>query len=139
MGEDVEENAPLYSRKLHMRVRRASTSCVTSRIILDFSFGLRVVNHLESRCVVEVSPGLSQARTWIARSSEDWENEPLCLALRGESDIWRSSISDTLHIRIVDQPYRHLCRTIVPKLSSWSTPQRLVSGLHMAWSNMWHV
>lgn len=38
-----------------MRVRRASTSCVTSRTILDFSFGLRVVNHFERRCVVEVS------------------------------------------------------------------------------------
>lgn len=104
---DVEGKVPLYSRKLHMRVRRASTSCVTSRTILDFSFGLRVVNHFERRCVVEVSRGLSQAHTWIARSSGDWENEPPCLALKGESDTWRSSISDTLHIRIVDQPYRH--------------------------------
>lgn len=51
----MEDNAPLYSRKLHIRVRRASTSCVTSRTIFDFSFGLRVVNHFERRCVVGVS------------------------------------------------------------------------------------
>lgn len=54
-GGGGEGSAPLYSRKLHMRVRRASTSCVTSRTILDFSFGLRVVNHFERRCVVEIS------------------------------------------------------------------------------------
>lgn len=40
-----------------MRVRRASTSCVTSRTIFDLSFGLRVVNHFERRCVVEVNGG----------------------------------------------------------------------------------
>lgn len=41
---------PLYSRKLHMRVRRDSTSWVTSLMILAFSLGERVVNHLARRC-----------------------------------------------------------------------------------------
>jgi len=41
---------PLYSRKLHIRVRRDSTSCVTSLITLALSFGLSVVNHFASRC-----------------------------------------------------------------------------------------
>ena len=41
---------PLYSRKLHIRVRRARTSCETSLMILALSFGERVVNHLANRC-----------------------------------------------------------------------------------------
>lgn len=41
---------PLYSRKLHMRVRRDRTSWVTSLMILAFSLGDRVVNHLARRC-----------------------------------------------------------------------------------------
>lgn len=44
---------PLYSRKLHIRVRRASTSCVTSFTILAFVFGGSVVNHLASRTLPE--------------------------------------------------------------------------------------
>lgn len=40
---------PLYSRKLHILVRRASTSCVTSFTILTFVFGAIVVNHFASR------------------------------------------------------------------------------------------
>lgn len=40
---------PLYSRKLHMRVRRASTSWETSLTILALSLGARVVNHLARR------------------------------------------------------------------------------------------
>lgn len=42
----------MYSRKLHMRVRRARTSWETSLIILAFSLGERVVNHLARRCEV---------------------------------------------------------------------------------------
>jgi hypothetical protein len=40
---------PLYSKKLHMRVRRARTSCETSLTILALSLGARVVNHLARR------------------------------------------------------------------------------------------
>lgn len=40
---------PLYSRKLHIRVLRASTSCETSLMILAFSLGESVVNHFASR------------------------------------------------------------------------------------------
>lgn len=46
--EDVV--VPLYSRKLHMRVLRARTRAETSLVILAFSFGDRVVNHLQRRC-----------------------------------------------------------------------------------------
>jgi hypothetical protein len=46
---------PLYSRKLHMRVRRASTSCVTSLTILALSLGDSVVNHLARRWMDAVS------------------------------------------------------------------------------------
>lgn len=44
-------NAPLYSKKLHIRVLRASTSWETSLMILALSFGESVVNHFASRCV----------------------------------------------------------------------------------------
>lgn len=40
---------PLYSRKLHMRVRLDRTSWETSLIIFAFSRGERVVNHFASR------------------------------------------------------------------------------------------
>jgi hypothetical protein len=40
---------PLYSKKLHIRVRRASTSWETSLTILAFSLGDRVVNHFARR------------------------------------------------------------------------------------------
>ncbi len=42
---------PLYSRKLHMRVLRASTSCETSLMIFALSLGESVVNHFASRCM----------------------------------------------------------------------------------------
>jgi hypothetical protein len=48
---------PLYSRKLHMRVLRASTSCETSLMIFAFSLGESVVNHLASRCRLCISAG----------------------------------------------------------------------------------
>ena len=40
----------MYSRKLHMRVRRERTSAVTSLTILALSLGLRVENHFARRC-----------------------------------------------------------------------------------------
>jgi len=40
---------PLYSRKLHIFVRRARTSCVTSFTILALTFGAIVVNHFARR------------------------------------------------------------------------------------------
>ena len=40
---------PLYSRKLHMRVRRPRTNWVTSFTILVFALGGMVVNHLARR------------------------------------------------------------------------------------------
>ena len=40
---------PLYSRKLHILVRRARTSCVTSFTILALVFGAMVENHFARR------------------------------------------------------------------------------------------
>jgi hypothetical protein len=40
--------SPLYSRKLHILVRRARTSCVTSLTIFVFALGGMVVNHFAS-------------------------------------------------------------------------------------------
>lgn len=45
----TRRGSPLYSRKLHMRVRRASTSWVTSLTILALAFGAIVVNHFARR------------------------------------------------------------------------------------------
>lgn len=41
--------SPLYSKKLHIRVRRAKTSWVTSFTVLALTFGAMVVNHLARR------------------------------------------------------------------------------------------
>lgn len=49
-GEDGGDGRPLYSIKLHIRVRLLRTNCVTSLTILAFSFGERVVNHFARRC-----------------------------------------------------------------------------------------
>jgi hypothetical protein len=46
----LEGHEPLYSRKLHIRVLLARTSCETSLTILAFSLGESVVNHFASRC-----------------------------------------------------------------------------------------
>ena len=46
---------PLYSKKLHIRVRLARTSCETSLTILALSLGDKVVNHLARRCGGRVS------------------------------------------------------------------------------------
>lgn len=46
---------PLYSRKLHIRVRRASTSCVTSFTILAFVLLGSVWNHFARRTLPEMS------------------------------------------------------------------------------------
>src|SRR5579863_5575364 len=45
---------PLYSRKLHMRVRRARTSWVTSLTILAFCLGGIVTNHFARRTLPKV-------------------------------------------------------------------------------------
>lgn len=72
-----EDDGPLYSRKLHMRALRASTSWETSLIILALSFGERVVNHLASRCI------LRQYVNFVSRShKEAISNIPLCPAAR---------------------------------------------------------
>lgn len=55
LGLDIRYDAeircdlPLYSKKLHILVRRPRTSCVTSFTIFPFAFGGIVVNHLASR------------------------------------------------------------------------------------------
>ncbi len=56
--------SPLYSRKLHIRVRLDSTSWDTSLMILALSLGESVVNHLARRCSERYL-----ALLWIAR----WE------------------------------------------------------------------
>jgi hypothetical protein len=48
-GTTARDGLPLYSRKLHMRVRRARTSWETSLMIFALSLGERVVNHLARR------------------------------------------------------------------------------------------
>jgi hypothetical protein len=48
-GTRARDRLPLYSRKLHMRVRRARTSWETSLMIFALSLGERVVNHLARR------------------------------------------------------------------------------------------
>jgi hypothetical protein len=53
MGCGQQDCVPLYSRKLHIRVRRDSTSAVTSLTILALSLGPSVVNHFASRCGAE--------------------------------------------------------------------------------------
>lgn len=53
-GKKKERKKPLYSRKLHIRVRRERTSCVTSFVTLVLSFGDNVVNHFASRFVSTV-------------------------------------------------------------------------------------
>ncbi|KAF5321096.1 hypothetical protein D9619_000776 [Psilocybe cf. subviscida] len=45
----IDEIAPLYSRKLHILVRRASTSCVTSFTIFALVLGAIVMNHFARR------------------------------------------------------------------------------------------
>ncbi len=64
---------PLYSRKLHMRVRRDRTSWETSLMILAFSLGESVVNHFARRC----SRSQNTGRAWWATS-----HIQLCLAAR---------------------------------------------------------
>lgn len=64
----VTGHAPLYSRKLHMRVRRARTSCDTSLTILALSLGDSVVNHLARRYVTGlVSTKIRHATTHRSR------------------------------------------------------------------------
>lgn len=46
---------PLYSRKLHMRVRRARTSWMTSLMILAFCLGGIVTNHFARRTLPKVN------------------------------------------------------------------------------------
>ena len=48
-GSSFHTYTPLYSRKLHILVRRARTSCVTSFTILAFVFGAMVENHFARR------------------------------------------------------------------------------------------
>jgi hypothetical protein len=62
---------PLYSKKLHMRVRRARTSCETSLTILALSLGASVVNHLARRY-------WASAKEWKFRV----RHQPLCPAAR---------------------------------------------------------
>lgn len=72
---------PLYSRKLHMRVRLESTSCVTSLMILALSFGDRVVNHFARRWMEEdvVSTSLRSVR-WVTTGGRSYKNIQLCPA-----------------------------------------------------------
>jgi hypothetical protein len=47
--QHLTRHLPLYSRKLHIRVLLARTSCETSLTILALSLGDNVVNHLAKR------------------------------------------------------------------------------------------
>jgi hypothetical protein len=61
------ESGPLYSMTLHMRVRRARTSWVTSLTILAFCLGGIVTNHFARRTLPDVKSGFSQSQDgdWI--------------------------------------------------------------------------
>jgi hypothetical protein len=50
-------HAPLYSKKLHILVLLASTSCVTSLTIFAFALGGMVVNHFASRTLPVTARG----------------------------------------------------------------------------------
>jgi hypothetical protein len=70
-GAVAADDQPLYSRKLHMRVRRARTSWETSLTILALSLGARVVNHLARRYRASVKDREFRVR-----------HQPLCPAAR---------------------------------------------------------
>jgi hypothetical protein len=70
-GAVAADDQPLYSRKLHMRVRRARTSWETSLTILALSLGARVVNHLARRYRASVRDREFRVR-----------HQPLCPAAR---------------------------------------------------------
>lgn len=59
---------PLYSRKLHMRVRRARTSWETSLTIFALSLGESVVNHFARRCRSRENEPGSMMR-WVTRDT----------------------------------------------------------------------
>jgi hypothetical protein len=71
-------NQPLYSRKLHILVRRASTSCETSLMIFAFSFGDNVVNHFASLC--------GRISGQLGESGIVGEHAQLCPAVRAGSN-----------------------------------------------------
>jgi hypothetical protein len=71
-------NQPLYSRKLHILVRRASTSCDTSLMIFAFSFGDSVVNHFASLC--------GRISGQLGKSTNDGEYTRLYPAVRAGSN-----------------------------------------------------
>lgn len=79
---------PLYSRKLHIRVRRARTSWDTSLTILAFSLGERVVNHLARRCTQALSVGSVNGggSTCAGGRLGGGQDAPLCLAETGGLD-----------------------------------------------------
>jgi len=68
----LSSNIPLYSRKLHIRVRRARTSWVTSFTIFAFTFGAIVVNHFASRTFprARLSPKVSSSESFRADLGE---------------------------------------------------------------------
>jgi hypothetical protein len=76
--QDVKstKRSPLYSRKLHIRVRLARTSWETSLTILALSLGDNVVNHLARRCT----------RVSSAASTRERERETHHLALSREQN-----------------------------------------------------
>ena len=81
---EMENEAPLYSMKLHMRVRRASTSCETSFTILALSFGDSVVNHLARRCTQRRK---AVRTTGVPKRNRGYADSQLCPAATAGSSI----------------------------------------------------
>src|ERR1700735_2424273 len=64
--------SPLYSRKLHMRVRRARTSWVTSLTIFAFCLGGIVVNHFDKRTLpIDVNMSIRYTKPALELTSLD--------------------------------------------------------------------
>ena len=78
-----------------MRVRRESTSWVTSLMILAFSLGERVVNHLARRCEEKSAVSTSEVPPACGKKKNRGgpRDEPLCLVWTGESNSWIGNIS----------------------------------------------
>lgn len=77
---------PLYSRKLHMRVRLARTSWETSLTILALSLGDRVVNHLARRWIFEEVRLVGRRTPWLGTRATPAAGKTHHFALAREED-----------------------------------------------------
>ena len=85
---------PLYSRKLHILVRRARTSCVTSFTILALVFGAMVENHFASRTLPDgqtvslVSLDYPSTKPTLSRNEKDVVDHKITQPPRDSSHVY---------------------------------------------------